>query len=314
MNGTPWPRSPMTSLGGNEYQVFKVDMLQGRMPQWQNEARMRRASPIAIFMLEAARQAIDAAGNVDPARLGIVAAYGSGSLTASRRFFEGVLKNGQRFASPNLFPETVFNSPTSHLATVLGAAGPAYSVVGDNSAWVNAIQVAACWLANGVVEHALVIGAEELDPIILDAYASARWLSRNNHCGFTAAEGAGAILLRRATPSDSVRLEKVSEGWTFRNRRQARARAEECVADFGDVRRVCRTAQNTWFETIECELAQRHGWESPPPLPDCGYAFTATAAWQTVRAVEQVRRDGKRLAVPIWGLNEQCSALILAAK
>src|SRR5579871_838605 len=77
---------------------------------------------------------------------------------ATRRFFEGVAKNGRRFASPNVFPETVFNSPTSHVAAVLGATGPCYSLVGDDAAWVSALDVASCWLANGSVEYALVIG------------------------------------------------------------------------------------------------------------------------------------------------------------
>jgi len=274
----------MLSLGGRKCAAQRVDQQSERLTRWQNHPRVRRATPITWFMLEAAQQALDVAGEVDRARLGIVAAFGSGSLVASRRFYEGVLKNGQRFASPNLFPETVFNSPTSHVAAVLGAAGPAYSVVGDDSTWVNAVGVARGWLRAGTVDAALVIGAEELDPIILDAYRAGRWLRDGNN--FTAGEGAGAVLLRLT--SGGVRIERVVEGFTFRSHAQAERAAKSCVAALAGV--------PLW------------------PASERPFAFTASAAWQTVDAVEAVRRQPQRVAVPVWGRNEQCSALILDAR
>ncbi len=304
--------------------VFRVDCKQAPLARWQREARARRASPITIFMLEAAHQALNRAGGVDPSTLGIVTAYGSGAIVPSRRFFEGVLKNGQRFASPNLFPETVFNSPTSHLASVLGVSGPCYSVVGDGSAWVNAIGVAACWLLTGLVEHALVVGAEELDPIILDAYVAARWIRPG--AGFVTGEGAGAVLLRLARATDQVRVIEVAEGFTYRNKREACQAAGECVVAALYERRdssgrlsqtaatVMKTAQHNWFTPIESELHRVNQFQSPPPLPYSGEAFTATAAWHTLWAVSCLQRGSNRLVVPIWGLNEQCSALLLEAQ
>lgn len=301
----------MNSLNGSgmDHPVFRVDLKQEPLARWQREARARRASPITIFMLEAAHQALSEAGGVDPSTLGIVAAYGSGAIVPSRRFFEGVLKNGQRFASPNLFPETVFNSPTSHLASVLGVSGPCYSVVGDGSAWVNAIGVAACWLLTGLVEHALVVGAEELDPIILDAYVAARWIRPG--AGFVTGEGAGTVLLRLARATDKGRVVEIAEGFTFRSQHQARRAAAQTLAVFDGIGNVCRTAQHNWFAPIEGELHRANQFQSPPPMPYCGEAFTATAAWNTLWAVSCLQRESNRLIVPIWGLNEQCSALLL---
>jgi len=74
---------------------------------------------------------------------------------------------------------------------------------------------------------------------------------------------------------------------------------------------VMKTAQHNWFSEIESELHRAHGLTSPPALPYCGEAFTASAAWNTLRATALVARSGGRLLQPVWGLNEQCSALLL---
>ncbi len=184
-----------------EHAVLCVDRTREPLATLQNESRVRRASPITLYMLAAAQQALAASPSIARDRLGIVAAFNTGAVVATRRFFEGIVKNGQRFASPNLFPETVFNSATSHVAAVLGVAGPCSSLVGDDTAWVNGITVAKTWLTNGLVDHVLVIGAEELDPIAIDAYRRAGWLSPQVRTGFISSEGAGALLLGRGVVS-----------------------------------------------------------------------------------------------------------------
>jgi hypothetical protein len=280
------------------------------MATLQNEPRVRRASPITLFMLVAAQQALAAQSAIRRDRLGIVAAFNTGAVVATRRFFVGVVKSGQRFASPNVFPETVFNSPTSHVAAVLGAAGPCYSLVGDNTAWVGAIRVAATWLRNGLVEHALVIGAEELDPIAVDAYAQAGWLPPRGQTGFVPSEGAGALLLGRAKSRNELRIEKLADGFTYRQRSEALQSAKECLAEFPmDVLRCCTAAHN-WFGWYEEQLPCAKG----VTLPYRGDAFVASAAWNTIDAVELARHEGRRILLPIWGLSGQCSALLLATE
>ncbi len=118
---------PTPALGsGRVFPVFRVN--QKQLAHWQTEPRLRRASPIALYMVETAKQALSDTGAKG---LGIVAAYGTGAVVPTRRFYEGVIKSGPRFASPNVFPETVFNSPTSHVAAVLGVNGPCYSLAAD---------------------------------------------------------------------------------------------------------------------------------------------------------------------------------------
>jgi len=247
---------------------------------------------------------------VTPMKLLSPAYHAHRVLVPTGRFYQGVVKHGQRFASPNVFPETVFNSPTSHLAAVLGVVGPSYTVVADDTAWVSALNVAATWLANGLVENVLVVSGEELDPMALDAYAAVRWLRRGG--AFVPAEGAGAVVLRRARAGDPVRIVALAEGLTHHSKVQARAAAEDLFAQFPGVRNVCRTATGTLWEHLETELHARHGFAAPLEGTDCGGAFVASAAWYTAWGVRQVRATKRDLLVPIWGHSEQFSASLLA--
>ncbi len=300
-----------------EHVVRGVDRTGEPLAALQNEARVRRASPITLFMLAAAQQALASNPALHPDlgigagrdRLGIVAAFNTGAVVATRRFFEGIVKNGQRFAGPNLFPETVLNSPTSHVAAVLGVAGPCYSVVGDDSAWVNAIRVAASWLATGLVDHALVIGAAELDPIVIDAFVHVGWLSPREGTGYVPGEGAGALLLRRIQSGKELRIVQLADGFTHRQRSEALRSAQECLAQFPADVVCCRTAQHNWFGRFEEQLrcAKRL------TLPYHGDAFVASAAWNTIEAAGIARREGRRILVPVWGVSGECSALLLAA-
>lgn len=289
--------------------VFCVDRTQEPLATLQNESRVRRASPITLYMLAAAQQALAASPSIRRDRLGIAAAFNTGAVVATRRFFEGVVKTGQRFASPNIFPETVFNSPTSHVAAVLGVAGPCSSLVGDDTAWVNGISVAATWLANGLVDHVLVIGAEELDPIAIDAYRCSGWLSPPMRMGFVPSEGAGALLLGRAESGKELRIAQWTEGFTCRHRTDALPAARECLAQFPkDVVR-CRNAPHNWFHRVEEQLPGKKTLS----LPYRGDAFVASAAWSTIDAAAAAQREGGRILLPVWGLSGQCSALLLAA-
>ena len=300
----------MAGLAGREWPVRRVDLSRPELASWQNEPRLRRASGLTVFMLAAAQQAVAAAGGVNPAKLGIVSAFHTGVLVPTGKFYQGVVKHGQRFASPNVFPEAVFNSPTSHLAAVLGVVGPSYTVVADDTAWITALNVAATWLANGLVEDVLVVSGEELDPMALDAYAAVRWLRRGG--AFVPTEGAGAVVLRRGRAADPVQIVALAEGLTHRNATQARAAAENLFAQFRGVRNVCRTATGALWGRLETELHDRHGFVAPPEWPNYGGAFVASAAWQTAWAEQQVRATRQDLLVPIWGHSVQFSALLLA--
>ena len=220
-----------------------------------------------------------------------------------------VVLAGWLCASANLFPGLVFNSPTSLVGGVLGVAGPCSSLVGDDTAWVNGISVAATWLANGLVEHVLVIGAEELDPIAIDAYQRVGWLSPPPRTGFVPSEGAGALLLGRVESGEELRIAQWTEGFTYRKRTDALPAARECLAQFPKDAVRCRNAPHNWFHRVEEQLP---GGKTLS-LPYRGDAFVASAAWSTIDAAEAAGRERHRILLPIWGLSGQCSALLFAA-
>src|SRR5437867_1540120 len=78
---------------GAVHPVCRVN--QKQLAHLQSESRLRRASPIALFMVEAAKQALGVtqAGTPVPPNLGIVAAFGTGAVVPTRRFYEGVIKS-----------------------------------------------------------------------------------------------------------------------------------------------------------------------------------------------------------------------------
>ena len=105
-------------------------------PTLPKSPRLRRVSPISKFAVAAAvealgpeRMAKTAAGEL---RLGVVCALLNGCVNYSNRFFGEVLAD-PAVASPILFPETVFNAPSSHLSSLFNSTAPNDTILGDIS-------------------------------------------------------------------------------------------------------------------------------------------------------------------------------------
>jgi hypothetical protein len=306
---TATPKPQMTATLGEpktEFPVLRVDLKDPALARWQKEPRLRRASPITFFMVEAAEQALRGMPAGDRAQTGLVVALSAGCLIYSRRFYEGILRNGQRTASPALFPETVFNSPGSHVASVLGLNGAVDALCGDESAWISALKTAAIWLRRGRVRQVVVMGVEEFDPLVLDAYRSARWLSQP---GFLTSEGAAALLVRSAGPDDKLVIARAHEGLPYRTRPEAAFAAGELFNGIDATIPCYRTALNTWMERLEREAAEGRPEFSTAPSPHLGSAFTASIAWETIRATAAL--EAPRGLLPVWGLNHRVGFLEL---
>src|SRR5947207_10636738 len=140
-------------------------------------ARLRRASAISRFAAAAGLAAL-AAAKTPPSldRIALVFAISNGAVVYTRRFYAEVVKAGAQSASPLLFPETVFNAPASHLAAILGISGATYTVVGDGAVGVLALKLAEDLFASTAADACLVVAAEELDPLVCEAYRQWRLL------------------------------------------------------------------------------------------------------------------------------------------
>jgi len=298
------------SAPGQGWPVLRVDLKHPRFVRWQREPRLRRASPVTFFLVEAAAQALGDASSEDCAQTGLIVAYCAGCLMYSRRFFEQIVRQGQRAASPALFPETVFNSPASHVAAVLGLSGAAYALVGDEAAWVSAVITASIWLKEERVKQVLVLGADEFDALALDAYRSVRWLRRTKSpAPFLTSEGAAGLLLRAAGPNDTARITRATDGFIYRTKAEAVCAAQEMIGACDPNLPAFRTAEHNWLGPIE-DRALRHR-PLAPSAPYLGEAFAASAAWRTLQAAALLSPALRRRLVPAWGLNHQFGSLEL---
>ncbi|MGH8093491.1 MAG: beta-ketoacyl synthase N-terminal-like domain-containing protein, partial [Chthoniobacterales bacterium] len=186
--------------------------------------RLRRSSAISRFAVVAglsalrdARLALDAAS---AARTALVFAVSNGGVIYTRRFYHEIVHSGAAAASPLLFPETVFNAPASHLAAILGIMGASYTLVGDGTVGILALQMAEDLMANPALDRCLVVGAEEADWLLCDAYRKWRLLRPGPPVepfarpprGMILSEGAGAVVLAR---EGTVTLERIHPGRNF---------------------------------------------------------------------------------------------------
>ncbi|HMJ05121.1 MAG TPA: beta-ketoacyl synthase N-terminal-like domain-containing protein, partial [Chthoniobacterales bacterium] len=122
-------------LDAQNYPVFRVPT--AALAGAPAHPRLRRSSAISRFAVVAGLAALEDAGvALDPAsaeRTALIFAVSNGGVIYTKRFYHEVVASGAQAASPLLFPETVFNAPSSHLAAILGIGGASYTLVGDGT-------------------------------------------------------------------------------------------------------------------------------------------------------------------------------------
>jgi hypothetical protein len=302
----PLPTAALSRPGWTMDLQIRVVPPPSPRPSFLSHPRMRRTSPITSFAVAAALEALgeDAtAVRSGSLRLGILLCVQSGCVNYSRRFFDETLRDPAT-ASPLVFPETVFNAPSSHLASLLGASAINYTLVGDPGTFLQGVALAADWLTRGEVEAALVIGAEEMDWLTADAI---RLFARRS----TLSEGAGALYLRGAAAgATGVALHCVTNSHLFfdhesRLSAAARVRAELPSASPGEW--LCDSRQD--ISRLDAPETQAwRGWkgERISPKKILGEGLMAAAAWQCVLAASAVRPTrGAAANVSIVGCNQQ---------
>jgi 3-oxoacyl-(acyl-carrier-protein) synthase len=320
--GEPLPTSqlPRPSWSG-ALQVRTVPPPSPR-PDFLGHPRLRRSSPIAQYAVAAGLEAVRGANGEGrgsggktplgltldprPSTLGVVLCVMSGCVSYCRRFYDEVLKDPPT-ASPLVFPETVFNSPASHIAAILNTTAINYTLVGDPGTFLQGLALAADWLMAERVDACLVIGAEELDWLMADAC----WLFERQ---MVVSHGAGALFLRRrADQSSAIHLEAVTHAYPYsaaQSRAEAarRARAESGKGDPAHL--LC----NGCVGARRSDLAEQKAWSDWPgarlsPKMVLGEGLMAAAAWQCVAAVAALDQGKYPVAnVSVVGCNQQAIA------
>jgi 3-oxoacyl-[acyl-carrier-protein] synthase II len=166
--------------------------------------QLRRLDRPSRFAWVAAHQAFQDAG-LDPRALGdrLAVAVGtmSGGSEASEAFMRPYLQRGPEGASPLVFPNSVANAASGHLALAFGLRGPGATFVDRENAAFAALEQAARCLRSDFADAALVVGVDGLFPLLLDLCRGARMLDRHglptlgSGRGFLPGEGAQAFLV-----------------------------------------------------------------------------------------------------------------------
>jgi len=287
--------------------VLRVPEAGSTIPKF---ARLRRASAISKFAASAVAEALPperlAASLAGEFRIGVITTLMNGCVNYSNRFFGEVL-NDPAIASPILFPETVFNAPSSHLSAMIGSTSPNDTLIGDGAEFFTGLELAAEWIERGEVDGCLVIGDEEIDWLSAEAL---RFYSRD----YVPSEGAAALYLEAG--GSGPRLLHVPDPKTFsgsRERIEAAARLREVIGadDDGTTLLVdgrCGLKSHDLPENLAWS-----DWQGArcSPRRVLGEALGASAAFQCVVAVDALRNGScARTVVTSVGGNEQAAGAL----
>ncbi|EEF61266.1 beta-ketoacyl synthase N-terminal-like domain-containing protein [Pedosphaera parvula] len=302
----PIPVKPLTRPGWPNPLTVRQVVSADPKPSFMGHARLRRTSPITQYVVSAALEALGddlALVRNGTLRLGIVLCVMSGCVNYTRRFFDETVKDPST-ASPLIFPETVFNAPSSHIATLLGTKSMNYSIVGDPGTFLQGLALGAQWLAQGNVDGCLVLAGEECDWLTSDAF---RHFSRK----IILSDGAGAIYLKAGVPGNSsVELRSITDSHLFsrdHRRDQAIQRVAEQLPPCSPDHLLCDGLQGV--PRIDApEIAAWKSWNGARVSPKSilGEGLMAAASWQCIHAIQALRMDLYPAAsVSVLGCNQQ---------
>lgn len=273
-------------------------------------ARLRRSSPISRFAAAALAEALGedrladiAAGNQ---RVGVIFTLTNGCVNYSNRFFSEALAD-PALASPILFPETVFNAPSSHLSAMIGSAAPNDTLIADGTGFFSGMDLAVEWIERGDVDGCVVVAAEEIDWLSAEGL---RHYSRNH----LPAEGAAAVFIERGDgPARLLRLpEPVSLAAYNKNHAAQVIREQLEVTDDGQTLLVDGRTGITRFD--RAETTAWTDWAGPrwSPRLALGEGMGVSSALQTAAAAAALfNGDFQQAAVTAVGGNQQAAGILL---
>jgi len=100
----------------------------------------------------------------------------------------------------------------------------------------------------------------------------------------------------------------------YRTKVEVETAAEKMIDGHPSNLPVYRTARRNWMEPYETAVTVVGATVANSKLPYLGEAFTASAAWHTIRALHHLGAETPRLLLPIWGLNHQLGSLELESR
>ena len=287
-------------VGQEAHPVFRVPA--SALKDLPAHPRLRRASAISRFAAAAGIAALHDAGITigapDTPRIALIFAISNGGVIYTKRFYRDIVAAGANTASPLLFPETVFNAPASHLAALLGLTGTSYTLVGDGAVGLLAIRMAEDLMRNDNFDYSLVVGAEEADWLLCDAYSKWRLTRsappiepfRSPAKGMILSEGSGAILMARNGPV-KIAMTHAGTSYTKRSRlgEASKKVLRELEAPLGAA--VIVSANGTFIDAAEASAVTEvmPGSAVYALKPALGESVGASTLWQVITGAQALQ-------------------------
>jgi 3-oxoacyl-(acyl-carrier-protein) synthase len=329
LSGEMAKEEPLSSPLGRDYPVFRVPA--SALSKAPAHPRLRRSSAISRFAAVAGLEAL-ANANLDldseiAKRTALIFAVSNGGVIYTKRFYHDIVESGAHAASPLLFPETVFNAPASHLAAILGITGASYTLVGDGAVGTLALKMAEDLMLDDALDHCLVVGSEEADWLLCDAYRKWRLLRsappiepfQQQPRGTILSEGAGALLVGRAGLLEI----RIASGTNFSSQREAGAAVGAVFSDLcaSPPDLVSASANGTFIDEAERAAIEKHSPNARvyAVKQALGESVGASSLWQTIAASQALfgqqlpgqPKSGvfRNALISTCGLNQQAAGL-----
>jgi len=308
--GEPLPTSPQERPGSSTPPAVRAVPDPPEKLPFLRQARLRRTSPITRFLIAACREALGekrtTAISDGSLRVGVICTVMNACVNYSNRFYSEVLADPS-VASPILFPETVYNAPSSHVSAFFGSTEPNDTLVGDTAQFIAGLDLAVQWLTdNRDLDGCLVACAEELD-----------WLSTEGLRIFrkdgTASEGAAALYLERSSTPE-IEIAQITTAHTITNRsprpQAASAMRRELPTKPGEAVLLSGLTGNQRVDRDESSAWADWSGEHQYVIPVLGDAMGARVGLQCAAAVGLLRLGlYKNTLISAIGENQQaCGA------
>jgi 3-oxoacyl-[acyl-carrier-protein] synthase II len=178
--------------------------------------KMGRSSRLAVVAsLEALRDASLEVSDLNRDRIGVFAGTGYGNSGLTDEYFASFMEGGPQGANPLLFADTVPNTAGSHISLTHRLRGPITTFCQNLISAELALIYACRQLQAGSADAILVVGVDELSPIIVHAFSALKGLNPSINPvlggGLVLGEGACVLVLERREQAQARRARMYGE-------------------------------------------------------------------------------------------------------